>query len=76
MHRAWKKAACLVLRVIFTDEEQKNTPARMELRKYNPHFKRVTFHKEQITSESVAKKAAAIPHKAEKDVRSQRLLKW
>ena len=29
-----------------TMKNRKNTPARMELRKYNPILKRVTLHKE------------------------------
>ena len=29
-----------------TTKNRKNTPARMELRKYNPILKRVTLHKE------------------------------
>lgn len=29
-----------------TEKNRKNTPARLELRKYNPYLRRVTVHKE------------------------------
>ena len=29
-----------------TEKNKKNTPARLELRKYNPYLKRVTLHRE------------------------------
>ncbi len=29
-----------------TEKNRKNTPDRLELKKYNPHLKKVTIHKE------------------------------
>ena len=29
-----------------TDKNKKNTPARLELRKYNPYLRKVTLHRE------------------------------
>lgn len=45
-----------------TTKNKKNTPERLELRKYNPILKRVTVHKEIKQLLDMAKKAVASLH--------------
>ena len=40
------RVVCLVLSRYVTTKNRKNTPERMELKKYNPILKKMTVHKE------------------------------
>jgi large subunit ribosomal protein L33 len=41
-----KKAGVPGISRYVTEKNRKNTPDRLELKKYNPHMKKMTIHKE------------------------------